>query len=436
MYNLSPQIGTSSRSGYALVISMVLSAVIAGVVVSSLAYVGTEMRLTRSSAARVQAIHAAEAGVELALDAFNSALTDPRAWSEWTQSDGNYELIITNLSSSAASSMGCGFYVTANTNNLTITAQGEVSSIYLDTDIMRTVQVEIEPDVYNPFLYGMLGKSHVQLTGNSFMDSFDSSDSSKSTDGQYDASKAQANITVATMSSDPDNAIQGAGNTTVRGDLQTAEGGGLQSGGNFSYTGNFSDDLDVDIPDVTVPWSLSPPYTRSININNARSSDTITITEDTDMEFEDINISGSGSLTLAGTGLLRMFINDSLQVSGNGEIVIDNGDAGDDLKVEIYSNGRVQLTGLVLGSGLAEDLMIFGTTNCTHIQYSGRSDFIGTVYAPQANFHVSGQGGMSGAVVGDTVQMTGQGDFHYDESLKNITFDDAASYDVISWIEL
>ena len=108
----------------------------------------------------------------------------------------------------------------------------------------------------------------------------------------------------------------------------------------------------------------------------------------------------------------------------------------DDLQVEFYVNGQTQFTGLVLGSGLASDLAIMGTTNCTHIHYSGQSDYVGTVYAPQANFHVSGQGGMVGAAVADTVQMTGQGDFHYDESLADLILGSAGDYELTSWIEL
>ena len=317
-----------------------------------------------------------------------------------------------------------------------ITATGIVWSAFLNTETMRSVQIELEPDAYHPYQIGMLGKSHVQLTGNSFMDSFDSTDPAKSTGGAYDPAKAQDNITIGTMSSDPHNAIHGAGNSTVRGDLKTALGGGLLSGGNFMYTGTLTDDLDVDIPDVTVPWTLSPPFSGSININNARRSQTVNISGDTDLEYDSIQISGNGALTFSGNGKLRIYVDGQLHVSGNGQIVIDNGDPGDNLQVEIYANDHTQFTGLVLGSGQAADLAIFGTTNCTHIQYSGQSDYVGTVYAPQAHFHITGQGGMVGAVVGDEVHMTGQGDFHYDESLADVILGAAGDYEITSWIEL
>ena len=426
----------SKDGGYALVVAIVLTAIIASAVGASLRYVGTELRLTRHSTARVQAIHAAEAGLELALDAFDSVLQGGAGWSGWTAVGNSYERAITNLLPEEASALSCEFFVTANTNTLMVTATGTVTSAFLDDEIIRGVQIVLETSAYHPYEFGMLGKSHVQLTGNSFMDSFDSTDPTKSTGGRYVPAKAQANITIATMSSDPSSAIHGAGNSTVRGDLKTAPGGGLQSGGNFAYTGTFADDLDVEIPDVTVPWTLSPPFSTSLNINNAGSSRTISISGDTDLEYGSISVSGKGELTFTGNGKLRIYVDGQTQVSGKGQIIIDNAAPGNNLQVEFYVNDHTQLTGLVLGSGLASDLAIMGTTNCTHIHYSGKSDYIGVVYAPQANFHISGQGGMVGAAVGDTVQMTGQGDFHYDESLGDIILGSVGAYEIISWVEL
>jgi hypothetical protein len=206
----------NAKGGYALVVAIVMTAIIASAVGASLRYVSTELRLTRHSTARVQAIHAAEAGIELALDAFASALEGGAGWDGWTTVGNTQQQTVTNLLPAEVSAFGCEFFVSANTNTLVITATGIVSSASLSEDIVRSVQIELDRDVFNPYEFGMLGKSHVQLTGNSFMDSFDSSDPAKSTAGMYDPSKAQDNITIATMSADPSSAIHGAGNSTVR----------------------------------------------------------------------------------------------------------------------------------------------------------------------------------------------------------------------------
>jgi hypothetical protein len=87
-------------------------------------------------------------------------------------------------------------FVIADTNAISVTATGAVYSATLNRNISRSVQVSLETDTFNPYKLGMLGKSGIQLTGNSFMDSFDSTDPTKSTSGVYDPSKALANITV------------------------------------------------------------------------------------------------------------------------------------------------------------------------------------------------------------------------------------------------
>ncbi len=425
-----------SKEGYALVIAMIMTVIVAGLVGASLSYVGTEMRLTRDSSARIQAIHTAEAGVELALEAFHSSLTDATgAWDGWTKTGNVYTLSATDLFPVQAPSLTYQVVVTANPNTLVVTAIGHIFSTYLNTEIIRSVQVALEQDVDHPYQFGLLGKDNVQMTGNSFMDSFDSSDPTKSTSGSYDPAKAQANITVATMSTDPSSAIHGAGNSTVRGDLQTAPGGGLQSGGNFVYTGTLSDNLDVNIPDVTVPWTLSPPFSSSLSVGK-KSPVTIPIAGDTYLEYGDVSVENGGDLTFTGNGTLRIYVDGMLFIKTGGMLTIDNSAPGDDLQVEIYANDYIHINGLALGSGLAEDFAILGTPNATHVQYSGKSDFIGMVNAPQAHFHLTGQGGMVGAAVASEIHLTGQGDFHYDEALGNLTSGAAGNYDIISWMEL
>lgn len=424
------------KGGYALVIAMIMSVIVAGIVGASLRYVGTEMRLTRDSATRIQAIHTAEAGVELALEAFHSSLTDAEgAWDDWTQTGNIYTLSPSDLFAVQTPGLNYQVFVIANPNTLVVTATGHVFSTYLNTKIIRSVQVALEQDVHHPYQFGLLGKDNVQMTGNSFMDSFDSSDSTKSTSGAYDPAKAQANMTVATMSTDPSSAIHGAGNSTVRGDLQTAPGGGLQSGGNFVYTGTLSDNLDVNIPDVTVPWTLSPPFSTSLSVGK-KFPVTIPVSGDTDVEYGDVNVENGAELTFTGTGKLRIYVDGKLFIKTGGMLTIDNSALGNDLQVEIYANDYIHINGLTLGSGLAKDFAILGTPNATHVQYSGKSDFIGMVYAPQAHFHLTGQGGMVGAAVAAEIHLTGQGDFHYDEALGNLTSGSAGNYDIISWMEL
>lgn len=73
------------------------------------------------------------------------------------------------------------------------------------------------------------------------------------------------------------------------------------------------------------------------------------------------------------------------------------------------------------GTGYATNLTLYGTTTCTNITYSGGSDFLGTIYAPYAEFLMTGGGNntynLIGSVVANSVVINGNYQIHYDESL-------------------
>jgi hypothetical protein len=56
------------------------------------------------------------------------------------------------------------------------------------------------------------------------------------------------------------------------------------------------------------------------------------------------------------------------------------------------------------------------------------------VYAPNGTIDITGNGDVKGAVIGDTITLNGQGNFHYDESLAN--FGGTNPFKVVKWREL
>jgi hypothetical protein len=96
-------------------------------------------------------------------------------------------------------------------------------------------------------------------------------------------------------------------------------------------------------------------------------------------------------------------------------------------------------SGLVNDSGLAKNFQYYGLPSNTAINITGNGAFYGTIYAPQANFNLKGSGKTSiddftGASITKTTTMTGNFNFHYDESLIFLTT--LSGYDAISWDEL
>src|SRR5207247_10825420 len=77
---------------------------------------------------------------------------------------------------------------------------------------------------------------------------------------------------------------------------------------------------------------------------------------------------------------------------------------GASLKLYIGGNGSVSGTGIINGSGYAKNFSVFGLPTCTALSYNGSSAFIGTVYAPSADFSFSGSAGAFGSCTANALK--------------------------------
>ena len=92
---------------------------------------------------------------------------------------------------------------------------------------------------------------------------------------------------------------------------------------------------------------------------------------------------------------------------------------GASLKLYIAGTGSFSGNGIVNNAGVARNLSIYGLNSSRSISYSGTSEFIGTVYAPHADFRFSGSSGAFGAFTGETINVSGGAHVAYDEDLRN-----------------
>ena len=99
-------------------------------------------------------------------------------------------------------------------------------------------------------------------------------------------------------------------------------------------------------------------------------------------------------------------------------------------------NGKITISGsgIVNNPGNAANLAIYGLPSVKTVTYSGSSEFIGTLYSPSAAFTISGGSDAVGAVVINTITLSGGMNFHYDEALGGGT--GLLKYVVSSWREL
>ncbi|PYK65785.1 MAG: hypothetical protein DME21_00160 [Verrucomicrobia bacterium] len=312
----------------------------------------------------------------------------------------------------------------------------------------RTIQVTV---TNTPLLGGPTSLGFINMNGNNVnVDSFDSMDPKYSTNGLYDASKANDHGDLATVSGLTN--VFNVGNANIKGHIHTGPGGSVVLGPQGSVgdaawvngnnkgiqAGHFSDDMNVQFGNADVPFTsgYSGPPNNPLTINGTSYSQVL---------------SGDASLgtgryqfsTLSGSVYVSPGANVVLYVPGNADltgIVL-----GTNATIKIYNgtkNGSGQSANMGTGAGSSGghswNFQYYGLPSVTTITYSGNATFTGTMYAPQANLSLAGGGNNTydfvGCFVVGNLSMNGHFNIHYDEALKR--FGPNRNFVITSWNEL
>lgn len=116
---------------------------------------------------------------------------------------------------------------------------------------------------------------------------------------------------------------------------------------------------------------------------------------------------GSGQIDITATGSLAIYAEADIRVAGQG---VSNG-------VDANTNGV--LSDAEVGQPIKFQLWGTKTAGAQDIRIVGNGVFSGIVYAPQGNVTINGNGSVAGSVVANNITLTGNANFHYDESLGN-----------------
>lgn len=308
--------------------------------------------------------------------------------------------------------------------------------------VARNVRVNTQGG--STFMKAMVARGQINLNGNNIQtDSFDSSNSSYSTSGQYDATKRRANGDVATNSGLV-NSLS-VGNADIYGRVATGPGGSVSIGSNGSVgdaawhtagnsgiqPGYSTDDMNVSFPDVTAPYLVGLPPAPGIvggtNYNYVLSTG--------DYSMSSLSMSGNSGNRLLVSGDARLYVTGNVSLSGSSSIVIAPG-----ARLRMYVGGSstsIGGNGVVNGNNNATNFSYYGLPSNTSVSFSGNAAFTGTIYAPSAALSLGGGGNNNydfvGASVSSTVTMNGHFNFHYDELLGRLN--NGATYYVTAWNE-
>ena len=300
--------------------------------------------------------------------------------------------------------------------------------------VSRRTEAIVRP--VSAFNQAIMSVSTLDLTNqNIVVDSYDSRDPFKSTNGLYDVSKRQANGDLATNGS-----LIEAGNAHIYGDVATNSGivSGAANISGIERTDFYQEPIPVGAPS----WpSINPtPYTvtstATLNAGAVQGAAT------TRYQLAQISLSGNNTLTLAGNPdgsatYIELHVTGDITVAGGSQIVVAPG-----VSATIYFDGNVDVTGngIINSNNQPNDLHLYGVqpidSSSRSVHLGGNGQITATVYAPNADVTVNGGGSSGhvfGSIVGKTVTMTGVTNLHYDEASGASGM--INNYKIVSWFE-
>jgi hypothetical protein len=392
-----------------LMVTLFMVSLVGFFVFAYLNLVRTQRGLVARSQAWNTAMALAEAGLEEALAQINlgapATVVDRTANGWGTPVAGFYGPM-----SRTFTNMGSYSVIISTDAFPIIYATGYVSVASIPATLTRVLRLTTA----NPALFsvGMATKLSIDMKGNNVnTDSFDSSNSQLSTNGQYDPTKTSTNGDIASVGG-----VVNVGNANINGEVLLGPTASESQLNNGYVSGGVTNDFNVSFPDVLLPGASPLP---AINLPVTIDGTTYDYAFATSGYYQIDNLSGSiyvapganVTLLLTGTATSQYIrVASAGGVSGN---------------LAIYMNGPTfTLSGNdTIDSGNALNFQYYGTTSNTQVKFTGNASFTGTIYAPEAAFSMGGGGSSTYDFVGSSVTLSaavnGHYNFHYDQNLSN-----------------
>lgn len=433
------------RRGTVLLVAMLVLAFIAFVLGSYINLNLTTVHLANRTYCSNVAFDLAEAGAEEALWSFNQTVAGSHgAWADWQQAGDSAWKKFTDFDLSPATTGWVKVYVDntdpASTLPQHVVALGSASP-YRSEPVTRMIEITLHRR--SLFAGGLVARQSVTFQGaNASVDSWDSDpDHDPSTPAvPYSASVRDDQGSVASTSV-LSNAAQ-VNEANVWGYVST---GGAQPdvGPNGSIRGaqtppgvridpaRVATDFNASFPPVTAPGtgSVIPAITAGMTLGTAGAA--------TSWRCPHIRLSGNEKLVIQGDVTLVLTApsgSPAVSLTGRAEIVIPAG-----AHLALYAEGDV----LIAGNGLANlnadpaSCLVWGTNTDPggqDLRLAGNGALKCAVYAPNGRVTLNGNGAIMGSVVADTIVLSGNAAFHYDESLGR--FGSGTPFGVSRWREL
>lgn len=433
----------ASERGSAVLTALVLAAVTAVIASSFLFRAAQEARLATRSFFQSVALNLAEAGVEEGLYAANSDdFTSGNGWSLVSGTTSDYSKSIT---------AGFSFQQASGEIYIRVDSSDSLSPTVTATGVVRIPgqpvllkQLRVVSGKRRIWSNGIVVKNTLTFSGTASIDSYDSQI------GNWNSSTNRSDhATVATTSTALDPIVVGS-NATIYGYVSTggAEpivGSGGRIYGSTTPAGTLVDttrirhDFTANLPDASAPTGSA------ISLGSITTNLTLPRVGDTPGAngrylYTATQLSVAGSEVLAALGPVDLIVTGNISLTGTSSIAI-GGVGATNPSLNIYCPGSITIAGngVVNSTNLPANFTIWGTTaspGTQTISAGGNGMYTGTIYAPNADVTLNGNAGTSGAIIGRTATVAGNGQFHYDIRLGGVPATMDAYYRPSSWCEL
>lgn len=398
----------SNKTGFILFSVICATLILIIIIIPLISWTANEFSWTNRSFNSLRALNLADAGAELAVWEIihNGAL-----FTGWSGVNPK-TLIISSFTDNFGETIG-DITLSAGSaapDNYLITSTGFVPGV-ADYEVRKIVKVKVFPRAL--FNNGIFGYDSVTLSGNTLVDSFDSSE------GPY---------LPLTAGSDGDVGTNGdltlSENAVVNGDAFIGPSGTITGNTPEHLTGETfysADDVELEgLPSIDDFIVLPSAGNYVLSGNN---SDIIL---PGDYRYESMTVDGKAVLTISSN--TRIYIHNDFTIAGQAEVVTN-----DNVEFYIGGDGNFAGQGIVNTSEIASNLQIFGVGDGTSMSFTGLSDSYGTFFAPKSSIYMAGDADYYGAVVGKTAELAGNIKFHYDEDLTQSG--PFLGYDIAYWQE-
>lgn len=422
----------SEKRGSVLVGSVILAIIGAMVIGSYLSMASSEFRLAQRTLQLQSAVNIAEAGLEEGINSVNL-----ETWSGWTSVGSNgYFKSVDGLAFTDTRKGAFNIYVEDYSTLPILASEGKI--INADgSEVVKRIRVHLARS--SVFANGLLAKRTIKFSGNPV--TFDSYDSKK---GLWGSSNKLDVGSVSSLSVNNGDFDLGNGDiwgyvATGGGDPDVGPSGSIMGEGSTSTIDKdrISKDFYANLWDVSVPTgtmdgvSYIVDYT-SITSNNIGSTGIPSNPEV--YHLTSFSMSGSDQLVIEGPTVI--IVDGDLSFTGGSGINILGTNVA---SLEIYAEGDVKIAGngLINTSLDPLDFQLWGTapsgTN-QNVSVKGNGNVAGVIYAPNAELSLVGNGAIAGAAVANTIDITGNAQFHYDINLEGFTRN--STHYVSRWREL